>query len=130
VYQVPLSAMVLLPFDLIIEKLSFFTSSMTLNSMIVISLSGFLVFIVNISLCWVIKNTSPLTFNVIRHIRTIVVLLGSVVRFEEHLNFKQSIGMTLTLFGLIAYTFVKMKELNQLPCILFNSNVQQLQAII
>ncbi|CAF1344273.1 unnamed protein product, partial [Didymodactylos carnosus] len=70
VYQVPLSAIVLLPFVLIIEKLSFFTSSMPLNSMIVISLSGFLVFIVNISLCWVIKNTSPLTYNIIGHIRT------------------------------------------------------------
>jgi solute carrier family 35 protein E3 len=52
----------------------------------------------------------------IGHMKTVSILVGGFMLFQDSLNFKQFIGILLTLFGLFAYTFVKMGEQNQLPC--------------
>ena len=54
--------------------------------------------------------------------KTISILVGGFLIFEENLNFKQFIGILLTLFGLFSYTFVRMSEQNQLPCAKWNKN--------
>ena len=58
----------------------------------------------------------------IGHVKTISVLIGGVALFHDNLNFKQFIGIVLTLFGLFSYTFVKMSEQDQLPCKRWNAN--------
>jgi solute carrier family 35 protein E3 len=58
----------------------------------------------------------------IGHMKTVSILVGGFLLFQDHLNFKQFIGILLTLFGLFAYTFVRMREQNQLPCIRWNIN--------
>jgi solute carrier family 35 protein E3 len=58
----------------------------------------------------------------IGHMKTVSILVGGFVIFKDSLNFKQFIGILLTLFGLFAYTFVKMGEQNQLPCKRWNVN--------
>lgn len=60
----------------------------------------------------------------IGHMKTISILVGGYFLFQESLNFKQFLGILLTLFGLFSYTFVRMSEQNQLPCRRFNANVE------
>jgi drug/metabolite transporter (DMT)-like permease len=59
----------------------------------------------------------------IGHMKTVSILVGGFILFHDTLNFKQFLGILLTLVGLFAYTFVKMGEQNQLPCPRWNTNV-------
>lgn len=65
---------------------------------------------------------SALTYNMIGHMKTVSILIGGVVIFQDILNSKQLFGILLTLFGLFAYTFVRMGEQNQLPCKRWNQS--------
>lgn len=65
---------------------------------------------------------SALTYNMIGHMKTVSILVGGFLLFQDSLNFKQFLGILLTLFGLFSYTFVRMREQNQLPCARWNSN--------
>jgi solute carrier family 35 protein E3 len=58
----------------------------------------------------------------IGHMKTVSILVGGFLLFQDTLNFKQFLGILLTLFGLFAYTFVRMGEQNQLPCKQWNAN--------
>ena len=58
----------------------------------------------------------------IGHMKTVSILVGGFLIFHDALNFKQFIGILLTLLGLFAYTFVRMSEQNQLPCKQWNGN--------
>jgi solute carrier family 35 protein E3 len=58
----------------------------------------------------------------IGHMKTVSILVGGFLLFKDTLNFKQFIGILLTLFGLFSYTFVRMSEQNQLPCKHWNTN--------
>jgi solute carrier family 35 protein E3 len=58
----------------------------------------------------------------IGHMKTVSILVGGFILFQDNLNFKQFIGILLTLFGLFSYTVVKMGEQNQLPCKRWNTN--------
>ena len=52
----------------------------------------------------------------IGHMKTVSILLGGFLLFQDTLNGKQLLGILLTLFGLFSYTFFRMREQNQLPC--------------
>jgi solute carrier family 35 protein E3 len=65
---------------------------------------------------------SALTYNMIGHMKTVSILLGGLILFQESVNFKQFNGIMLTLVGLFSYTFVRMHEQNQLPCNRWNLN--------
>jgi len=58
----------------------------------------------------------------IGHMKTVSILVGGFLLFQDNLNYKQFVGILLTLFGLFAYTFAKMREQNQLPCTHWNLN--------
>ena len=58
----------------------------------------------------------------IGHLKTISILVGGFLIFQDNLNIKQFFGILLTLFGLFSYTFVRMREQNQLPCTKWNIN--------
>jgi len=58
----------------------------------------------------------------IGHMKTVSILVGGFLIFQDNLNFKQFIGICLTLFGLFSYTFVRLREQNQLPCTRWNIN--------
>ncbi|CAF0886902.1 unnamed protein product [Adineta steineri] len=122
-YQAPLSAVLLVPFILCMETFPTYTTSEEQRVAITaVVASGIVAFVVNLSVYWVIKNTSPLTYNMIGHMKTVSILVGGLLLFQDTLNFKQFTGIMLTLFGLFAYTFVRMREQNQLPCIRWNIN--------
>ncbi|CAF1078871.1 unnamed protein product [Adineta steineri] len=122
-YQAPLSAVLLVPLILYMESLpSYKTSKEQQTAFMAVVASGIVAFAVNLSVYWVIKNTSVLTYNMIGHMKTVSILVGGFMLFQDNLNFKQFLGILLTLFGLFAYTFVKMGEQNQLPCKRWNVN--------
>ena len=60
--------------------------------------------------------SSALTYNMMGHMKTLSILVGGYILFQDNLNFKQFVGILLILFGLFSYTFVKMREQNYLPC--------------
>jgi len=122
-YQAPLSAILLVPFIFLMESFpTYATSGEQRTAIIAVISSGIVAFAVNLTVYWVIKNTSALTYNMIGHMKTISILVGGFFLFQDNLNFKQFIGILLTLFGLFSYTFVRMREQNQLPCIRWNIN--------
>jgi solute carrier family 35 protein E3 len=57
-YQAPLSAILLIPFILVMERLpSYATSEEQRTAIIAVVVSGIIAFVVNLSVYWVIKNT-------------------------------------------------------------------------
>ncbi|CAF0909372.1 unnamed protein product [Rotaria sordida] len=121
-YQAPLSAILLVPFIFYMENFPSYRSHEEQQAALTaIVASGIVAFIVNLSVYWVIKNTSALTYNMIGHMKTVSILVGGYILFKDNLNVKQFIGILLTLSGLFTYTFVKMSEQNQLPCKRWNA---------
>lgn len=124
-YQAPLSAIILVPFIFLMESLpTYATSEEQKTALTAVISSGIVAFVVNLSVYWVIKNTSALTYNMIGHMKTVSILVGGFVLFNDTLNLKQFFGIILTLIGLFAYTFVRMSEMNQLPCKKWNANAE------
>ncbi|CAF0823205.1 unnamed protein product [Adineta ricciae] len=122
-YQAPLSALLLIPFIIVMESFpSFETDEQQRTAIAAVVASGIVAFVVNLSVYWVIKNTSALTYNMIGHMKTVSILVGGFILFQESLNFKQFLGIMMTLFGLFAYTLIRMREQNQLPCTRWNIN--------
>jgi hypothetical protein len=66
---------------------------------------------------------SALTYNMVSHMKTVSILVGGFILFQDNLKFKQFIGILFTLFGLFSYTLVRMREQNQLPCTYWNINL-------
>ncbi|CAF2148884.1 unnamed protein product [Rotaria magnacalcarata] len=122
-YQAPLSAVILMPFIAVMESFpSYATGEAQRAALMAVVASGIVAFAVNLSIYWVIKNTSALTYNMIGHLKTISILVGGFLLFQDALNYKQFLGILLTIFGLFSYTFVRMGEQNQLPCARWNTN--------
>jgi solute carrier family 35, member E3 len=73
-----------------------------------IALSAVLGVLVTFSTFLVIGNTSPLTYAVAGHAKTIVILGGGVLLFGDRISRIKALGLVLALGGVIAYTRVKM----------------------
>ncbi len=48
------------------------------------------------------------------HLKTVSILAGGYLIFKDSLNLKQLFGILLTVFGLLFYTFAKLRELPKL----------------
>lgn len=53
---------------------------------------------------------SALSYCMIGHLKTILIILGGFLYFDENINLRQWIGIALTLFSSISYTIVRMRE--------------------
>ena len=60
-----------------------------------------------------IRATSPLTYNIVGHLKTVSILASGVVFFGETINTKQAAGIGLALAGIAAYTNIKMSARKQ-----------------
>lgn len=65
---------------------------------------------VNLSIYWIIGNTSPVTYNMFGHFKFCITLCGGYVLFKDPLSFNQGLGILCTLFGILAYTHFKLSE--------------------
>lgn len=116
-YQAPLSAGMLAVAVLIFEPITAengLLSSWSMSSVLVVFASGVVAFSVNLSIYWIIGNTSPVTYNMVGHLKFCIILLGGYFIFHDPLGVNQMLGVATTLSGIIAYTHFKLAEQNVL----------------
>jgi solute carrier family 35 protein E3 len=72
-----------------------------------IAASAVLGVLVTFSTFLVIGNTSPLTYAIAGHVKTIVILGGGVVFFGDQISRLKTLGIAMALGGVVAYTRLK-----------------------
>lgn len=82
----------------------------TFSACIAILFSAALGLLVSLSTFLVIGATSSLTYNVVGHLKTCIILTGGCVLFGDEMPFKKFIGVCVSLLGMVWYTNLKMAE--------------------
>lgn len=115
-YVSPLAAVFILPFIPILDNYSpnspdsIWAYDFNSTNLSVILVTGFFGFLVNISIFLVIGRSSPLSYNILGHCKTVVVLLSDFLLFGRPATFKSSFGIVLTLIGVFWYTSLKLEK--------------------
>ncbi|PAA49950.1 hypothetical protein BOX15_Mlig009768g2 [Macrostomum lignano] len=109
-YQAPLSALLLLPPIAYFEPPS--SVSLTLSSQAVgmVGLSAGIAFLVNLSIYWIIGNTSALTYNMAGHLKFCSALTLGYLIFNDPISLEQVMAILLVCLGVFAYSWVKLRE--------------------
>ena len=112
-YQAPLSACLLvifIPFFDPITGTHGILQLWPLKTVFIVLLSGVIAFLVNLSIYWIIGNTSPMTYNMVGHFKFCLTLLGGYYLFDNSMQVNQFLGVGCTLSGIMAYTHFKLSE--------------------
>lgn len=115
-YVSPLAAVFILPFIPIFDNYSvsspdsIWDYKFNQENLSIILITGFFGFLVNISIFLVIGRSSALSYNILGHCKTVVVLLSDYILFGRPATFKSSIGILLTLSGVFWYTSLKLEK--------------------
>ncbi|XDB50291.1 PREDICTED: solute carrier family 35 member E3 isoform X2 [Capra hircus] len=112
-YQAPMSSAMLLiavPFFEPVFAEGGVFGPWSVSALLMVLLSGVIAFMVNLSIYWIIGNTSPVTYNMFGHFKFCITLFGGYVLFKDPLSINQGLGMLCTLFGILAYTRFKLSE--------------------
>lgn len=115
-YVSPLAALFITPFVPIFDNWSMNDLSsiwffdFNPYNLSVISSTGFIGFLVNVSIFLVIGRTSALSYNILGHCKTIVVLLSDYLFFKRPATVRSSAGIVLTLIGVYWYTNLKLER--------------------
>eukprot|EP01083_Nonionella_stella_P268055 905865_1 len=75
----------------------------------ILALSCMAAFCVNLSIFLVIGRTSPVTYTVTGHGKTCAILICGILFFGEEYNTQKIVGCLLAVFGIVAYTHLKLK---------------------
>ncbi|CAI9537190.1 unnamed protein product [Staurois parvus] len=112
-YQAPLSSAMMLAvvpfFEPVIGEGGIF-GPWSPTAVIMVLFSGIIAFTVNLSIYWIIGNTSPVTYNMFGHFKFCITLLGGYILFQDPLSLNQGFGILCTLLGILAYTHFKLNE--------------------
>ncbi|KAG2392903.1 hypothetical protein C9374_009480 [Naegleria lovaniensis] len=115
IYQAPIASVIVLlcaPFidgtDVIAYDWQQMTSDRSYFSFVL--LSCFIAFYVNLGSFLVIGKLSALTYQVVGHSKTIVIIYVGSLIFNTPLNWTQFFGVVIALGGTIYYSYIKMKE--------------------
>ncbi|XP_053321517.1 solute carrier family 35 member E3 [Spea bombifrons] len=112
-YQAPLSSAMLLSvvpfFEPVIGEGGIF-GPWSATALVMVIFSGIIAFTVNLSIYWLIGNTSPVTYNMFGHFKFCITLLGGYILFKDPLSVNQGLGILCTLVGILAYTHFKLNE--------------------
>ncbi|XP_053575767.1 solute carrier family 35 member E3 [Bombina bombina] len=112
-YQAPMSSAMLLcvvPFFEPIIGEGGIIGPWSPTAIAMVLLSGVVAFTVNLSIYWIIGNTSPVTYNMFGHFKFCITLLGGYLLFKDTLSLNQGLGIVCTLLGILAYTHFKLGE--------------------
>ncbi|KAH9504837.1 hypothetical protein Btru_062071 [Bulinus truncatus] len=115
-YQAPLSAFLLLFVIPFFEPLDAFHGvffNWPFEALVAVFLSACVAFIVNLSIFWIIGNTSPVTYNMIGHLKFCLTLLGGFLLFHDPIQVLQLLGIFTTVAGVLAYTHIKREEMKK-----------------
>ena len=117
-----LGMMILIPFFDDIDKLMNY--NWTWEVVCSILLSCILALGVNVSNYLVLGKTSPLTYQVLGHVKTILLLIISFYLFSYRLEKNNIMGILIAMGGVIAYSEVKRRgsDLQILPLFLVKKN--------
>jgi solute carrier family 35 protein E3 len=114
-YQAPVSACMLLFVIPCVDEISgktglvsFFEEHVSVPALACIFATGVISFFVNLSIFLVIGRASPVTYNVLGHLKLSLVILGGFVLFDAPLDAGNLAGVALTLTGVIWYTYLKL----------------------
>ncbi len=67
---------------------------------------------VNISNYMVLGKTSPLTYQVLGHLKTVLILVLGVIIFNKAVDYQNIFGVVVAMVGVVAYTEIKRREEN------------------
>ncbi|KAJ8903697.1 hypothetical protein NDN08_004798 [Rhodosorus marinus] len=115
-YNAPLSALFIMPllpvFDNYMVKDPNAIWSYAFNPLnsSLIFLTGFIAFLVNVSIFLVIGKSSALTYNILGHGKTCVIILSDFILFGRPLDVKGISGVLLALGGVFWYTYLKLEK--------------------
>lgn len=115
-YVAPLAALFIIPFVPFFDNWSttdlksIWYYNFTPENTIAISITGFFGFLVNVSIFLVIGRSSAVSYNILGHCKTVVVLLSDFLFFRRPFDFKSNIGIILTLLGVFWYTSLKLDK--------------------
>ena len=115
---IPLAAMQLGLVTLFFEPLGLFAPTAKTvigypyspSSVAAILVSAVLGLLVNLSTFLVIGATSSLTYNVVGHIKTVIILSGGVVFFGDSMSGKKFLGIVFAMGGIVWYSTIKLRE--------------------
>ncbi|KAH7948135.1 hypothetical protein HPB52_018714 [Rhipicephalus sanguineus] len=113
-YQAPLSALMLVVLVPIVEPPwapgGFLYQQWSWLHLTLVLTTGVVAFLVNLSIYWIIGNTSAVTYNVVGHMKLMLVLVGGFVVFQDPIHTEQAIGIAVTLTGVLLYTYIKVQQ--------------------
>ncbi|KAM4615193.1 solute carrier family 35 member E3 [Polymixia lowei] len=112
-YQAPLSSVFLVSLVPFFEPLTGnggIFGPWSLPALVMVFLSGVVAFLVNLSIYWIIGNTSAVTYNMFGHFKFCITLIGGYLLFQDPLSLNQALGILCTLSGILAYTHFKLAE--------------------
>lgn len=110
-YQAPISCIMLLPIIFIFESpIGLITHPWSTHDIIIVFISGFVAFLINLSIFWIIGNTSAISYNVLGQLKLSLTLLGGYMMFQDPVIPTQLCGMLTTLIGCLLYTYVKVNH--------------------
>lgn len=116
-YQAPISSAMLFVVVMCVESpFQWLMQDWSLLDMGMVLMSCITAFFVNLSIYWIIGNTSPLTYNMVGHLKFCLTVMGGFLIFKEPLTFMQGIGVVMTVLGVTTYAHVKVskKKMNYL----------------
>lgn len=67
---------------------------------------------VNITNYMVLGKTSPLTYQVLGHLKTVLILVLGVLMFNKQVNYQNVLGVVVAMIGVVAYTELKRRDDN------------------
>ncbi len=75
-------------------------------AIIAIAVSALLGLLVSLSTFLVIGATSSLTYNVVGHIKTVIILMGGCMFFGDEMPMKKLAGISIAMGGIVWYSQV------------------------
>ncbi|GMH42075.1 hypothetical protein BSKO_09994 [Bryopsis sp. KO-2023] len=81
-----------------------------LSALVAIILSAVLGLLVSLSTFLVIGATSSLTYNIVGHLKTVIILTGGCMFFGDEMPTKKFIGILVSLGGMMWYSQIRLQE--------------------
>eukprot|EP00741_Cyanophora_paradoxa_P024632 tig00000269_g23783.t1 len=109
-YQFPLSAAILTVSVVVFDN-KVLAHSFDLRTGGLLLLSAFMGFWAIVSGWFVLKSTSALTFSVVGHLKTTLILFWGFIFFDADLSARTAIGSLLALAGMVVYSMYRSQEI-------------------
>ena len=70
--------------------------------------SGVAALCINLSVYYIVGSTDPVTYQVVGHVKTVLVLSAGFLFFEASMSTQNTVGMAIAMIGVLWYTKLKM----------------------